>query len=747
MPQISISYFARILTLVMFRIQMRREVRFLPVFLLIVFSVSRSYAQKVNSGYQLHIHKATSPIHIDGVIDEQAWQEAEVATDFYMVLPMDTSYADVRTDVSMTYDDNNLYLIATCFHKLPGQYIVESLKRDFVFGNNDNFLVFIDPFDDQTNGFSFGANAAGAQWDGIMYEGSKVDLSWDNKWTSVVKSYDDRYIFEMAIPFKTIRYKKGITNWGINFSRLDLKTTEKSSWTPVPRQFPTAALAYTGTLVWDQPPPDAGSNISIIPYVLGGVSRDFESNSPKTYRKEIGGDAKIAITSSLNLDLTVNPDFSQVDVDDQVTNLDRFELFFPEKRQFFLENGDLFANFGYENIRPFFSRRIGLGVPIQFGARLSGKINKNWRIGAMDIQTDKVDSLGLPSQNFAVFAIQRKVFARSNIGFIFINKESLNYQASGDPDVPTYSGYNRNVGLEYNLASANNIWTGKALLFKSMSPDGGGRDITHAANLRYATRKWDISWRHEYVGRDYNAEVGYVPRNAYVRINPEVTRILFPNSKKILSHSVKAGTSTYFDESLKQTDYRALFTYLITFRSRSTLSGWASPNFVKLLNPFDPTNTGGDTLATGSRYHWFEYGADYISKPQSLFTFSASMQYGGYYNGQRFRLTTEAGYRFQPYVKLSLRSTYNDIVLPEPMKNAQLWLVGPRVDVTMTNKLFFTAFAQYNEQQDNFNLNTRFQWRYRPASDLFIVYTDNYIPGGMVKSRSLVLKLTYWWNI
>ena len=711
------------------------------------FSVLNVEGQKINGHYTLKMKKASSPLRVDGVIDEQAWLEAEVASDFYMVLPMDTSKAEVRTDVRMTYDDNNLYLVAECFHKLPGRYIVESLKRDFVFGNNDNFLVFIDPFDDQTNGFSFGANAAGAQWDGIMYEGSKVDLSWDNKWSSEVKTYDDRYIFEMAIPFKTIRYKKGITNWGINFSRLDLKTTEKSSWTPIPRQFPTASLAHTGTLAWDEPPPEAGANVSLIPYALSGVTRDFESNTPREFKHEFGGDAKIAVTSSLNLDLTVNPDFSQVDVDEQVTNLDRFELFFPEKRQFFLENGDLFANFGYENIRPFFSRRIGLGVPIQFGARLSGKLNQDWRIGAMDMQTGSVDSLGLPSQNFAVLAIQRRVFARSNIGLIFINKESLAYQPSDDPEVPVYSDYNRNIGLEYNLASADNTWTGKALVFKSMTPGAGNREITHAANLRYATRRWDISWRHEYVGEDYNAEVGYVPRYGYYRIYPEIQHTFFPRSMDILSHQFKVGNSVYFDQDFHQTDYRSMLTYLMTFRSRSTLSGWASPNYVKLLRPFDPTNTGGDSLATGTEYRWMEYGVEYISKPQSLFTFKTAVQFGGYFNGDRFRINGEVGYRFQPYVRLGVRATYDDIMLPEPMKSVDLWLVGPRIDVTMTNKLFFTAFAQYNEQQDNFNLNTRFQWRYRPASDFFIVYTDNYIPGSLVKNRSLVLKLTYWWNI
>lgn len=714
----------------------------------VYFIVLPVAGQKLNDAFRYQIKKATSPIEINGDLSESAWLDAQVATDFHMVLPMDTSYANVKTEVRMTYDDNQVYLSVVAFHAVGGRYVVESLKRDFSFSKNDNFLLFLDPFDDQTNGFSFGVNAAGAQWDGTMYEGSRIDLSWDNKWSSVVKNFDDRYVVEMAIPFKTIRYKKGIETWGINFSRLDVKTTEKSSWAPVPRQFPTASLAYTGILVWDQPPPEAGPNISLIPYVLGGLSKDFEKNTSTTNRGAVGGDAKIAITSSLNLDLTINPDFSQVDVDNQVTNLDRFELFFPEKRQFFLENGDLFANFGYENIRPFFSRRIGLGVPIQFGARLSGKINKNWRIGAMDIQTDEIDSIGgVPKQNFSVFSVQRKVFARSNIGFLFINKESLNYESSNDPDVTRYSQYNRNVGLEYNLASANNMWTGKAMFLKSFSPDGGNRDITHAANLKYATKHWNVLWKHEYVGKDYNAEVGYVPRHGYVRLAPTVSRLFFPKSKTILSHAIEASVSSYMSESFEQTDYQNTLGYGINFRKLNNVYGWINDTYVKLLFPFDPTNTGGDTLTTGTEYRWVDFGLEYNSKPQSLFTYSITTRFGGYYNGTRSSLATSLGYRFQPYVSLAINTTVNDIQLPEPYSSKTLWLVGPRLDVTMTNTLFFTAFAQYNQQRDNFNLNTRLQWRYRPASDLFIVYTDNYLPGSYVKNRSLVVKLTYWWNI
>jgi hypothetical protein len=376
-------------------------------------------AQKKNGAYRLHIQKATSLIKIDGIANDQPWDESEISSDFFMVLPMDTSKARVRTEVRMTYDERNIYLLATCYHAVPGPYYVESLRRDFAFGKNDNFLLFLDPFDDQTNGFSFGANAAGAQWDGTMFGGGSVDLNWDNKWISAVKNDSEKWVFEMAVPFTTIRYKKGIREWGINFSRLDLKTTEKSSWAPVPRQFPTASLAYTGVLVWDTPPPDQGANISVIPYALGGISKNYEGNHAATSQHKFGTDIKLGITSSLNLDLTINPDFSQVEVDRQVTNLDRFELFFPERRQFFLENGDLFANFGYASIRPFFSRRIGLGVPIHAGARLSGRLNKDWRIGLMDMQTAKVEERGLPSQNFAIVSLQRRIFSRSNISLPF----------------------------------------------------------------------------------------------------------------------------------------------------------------------------------------------------------------------------------------------------------------------------------------------------------------------------------------
>ncbi len=715
-------------------------------------------AQKKNEAFQLRIHRATSPIVIDGSAHEAAWQSAEVADSFWMVLPMDKDRAKVRTDVRMAYDDRQLYLSAICwFGDVPGPYMVESLKRDWSFNNNDNFIFFLDTFDDLTNGFTFGVTAAGAQWDGLIYEGSRANLSWDNKWTSAVKYYDDRYELELAIPFKSIRYKQGIKRWGVNFSRLDLKTTEKSSWTPIPRQFPTAALAMTGVLLWDEAPPSPGPNISLIPYAVGGVSSDYEKQTPTSYRRDIGLDGKVAISSALNLDLTVNPDFSQVDVDQQVTNLSRYELFFPEKRQFFLENGDQFTNFGYSTIRPFFSRRIGLnGVPIHFGSRLSGKLNQDWRLGVMEMKTGAQDQISSPPQNFAVFALQRRVFSRSNIGFLLVDKESSSDEFAAKA-VP--SSFNRNLGVEYNLASSDASWTGKLLYMRSfLSGDRSGGNV-YAGNVQYSSRRWQINGQMENVDPNYTAEVGYVPRIGYRRGLAGIRYTFLPKAGRILSHGPSLDTNNYLDWSGKLADYETTAGYTVTTRNQVVVGATVGASYVRLLSPFDPTNTGRPKLAAGSVNRWNFWTTRFDSKPQAIFRYGFSTLYGGYYaGGTRLSVSSTIRYRIQPYVSMTGTVTYNDIRMPQPWGNTNFWVVGPRVEVTLTNTLFFSTYIQYNEQGKNLNVNARVQWRYKPASDMFLVWTDNYTPNylqpgqnlpGMFteKNRALVLKWTYWWNL
>jgi hypothetical protein len=737
---------------------------------LLTFSL-HSQVQKKNENFKMYIKKSTGGIKIDGLLTEDAWKEAAQVSDFAMCTPFDTLCSPLRTDVRMTYDDKYIYIFAECFIKAQKSFVVESLKRDFNFGNNDNFLVFIDTFDDKTTGFSFGANAAGAQWDGQMSEGAKMNLNWDNKWESATTYNKTSWTFEAAIPFKSIRYKSNSTRWGINFSRLDTRAKEKSAWAPVPRQFPTASLAYAGVLQWDSPPPTPKTNVSIIPYVLSGVSANYENTSPVTYQNRIGGDIKVAVSSSLNLDMTINPDFSQVDVDRQQTNLDRFELFYPEKRQFFIENSDLFDGFGMDNLRPFFSRRIGLALntktgiyeqtPITYGARLSGKLTNDWRIGVLNVQSDRIEAKGVPTQNYSMVALQRKLFARSNLGVFMINKLSFI-----DTDLQKQNGfldYNRNIGMEYNLASANNFWTGKVFYYQGFGPANNSKDYAHAAALAYRDNNWIFSWKHQWVGENYNPEVGYVPRMNYFQATPEVGKIFYPKNKtsNLFYTQIRLNSLNYWNNSGGRTDNTTYLAFEGSMKDRSSFSAFLAYDYVKLLYDFDATRMGNTPLKKGTEHSWNSLNVLYQSSPIKLFTYTGSARFGGYYgNGSRFGFTGELGYRFQPIVSLSVALDYNDIkdvqvpitqsdnTIKNTIAQAQFWIIRPKIDFTFTNKLFFTTFFQINQQTKNINLNSRLQWRYKPASDLFIVYTDNYFPENFqIRNRAIVLKLNYWLNL
>lgn len=724
---------------------------------IILISIS-SFSQKINESFQFNIKKTDTKIKIDGVLDDEAWSKTDIAKDFWMMTPMDTSQSLTPTEVRLTYDDNFLYISAICHEKIKNKgFVVESLKRDFNFGNNDNFWFILEPFNDLTNGFVFGVNAAGAQFDGIISEGTNLNANWDNKWFSETKYLGDRWIFEAAIPFKTLRYKAGVTKWGMNFSRLDLKSGEKSTWARIPRQYFSITLAYTGTMNWETPPPTPKSNISIIPYALGGTSKNFQDGSATSIRKDVGLDAKIAVSSALNLDLTVNPDFSQVDVDKQVTNLSRFELFFPERRQFFLENADLFNNFGLSSIRPFFSRRIGLGVPINYGARLSGKINNNLRIGAMNIQTGTSDLDNRPGQNFSALVLQQKVFSRSNISMMLLNKQSLNYDEIINKG---YNQYNRNFGFEYNLASASNLWTGKAMYLKSYSPNTKSDDFVSAFNVYHNGLNFFGSIQYEYVGSNYNPEIGYVPRVGYHKIAMPLQYNFYPKQKEsIVQYHAPAFTSnTYWNTEKVLTDFQRQYYYLVTMKDRSSLTAYYETNYIKLPRPFDPTNKGSDDkLAVGSEHRFSSFNLNYLSTPRKRYTFGFTGSYGSYFgDGKLLSISSDFGYRFQPYVSLSANINYvdiSDVKIPvkdqaDKIVKSNFWLVSPKIDITFTNKLFWTTFIQYNEQVQNVNINSRVQWRYKPASDIFLVYTDNYIPGSLnIKNRAIVLKFTYWWNL
>lgn len=692
--------------------------------------------------YRINISHTDEPVKIDGILDEKIWQLSEVAKDFTRVTPTDTGFAIAQTSVVITYDDNNIYIGAVCYDPTPGKRVVESLRRDFEFNKNDNFRVHIDTYNNLINGFVFGVSAAGAQCDGVINNGTQSSFTWDIKWKSVVKSYDDRWVAEMAIPFRSIRYYGGVDEWGINFGRLDLKTNEKSAWAPVPRQFPHNSLPYAGTLVWDKPLDKAGIRLSLIPYATARVIKNTEAAEPASWKANAGMDAKVILSTSMNLDLTVNPDYSQVEEDRQQINLDRFELFYPERRQFFLENSDIFANLGNMRAQPFFSRRVGLNVPVNAGGRLTGRLGDRWRIGLMDLQTGEKDAT--PASNYAVAVLQREVFSRSSIVGFLVNKEVTGY------DENTFTGnmYNRVAGMEYNFANRDNRWTGKAFYHQSFYP---GSDMDAAAvsgNINYMSQHLRASMAQSWIGSDYIAEAGYVRRTGFYEISPQAGYLFYPSSNKVLiSHGPGMEFRILYDPKMQMTDRQTELSYQLDFTNKSQLELSLQEDYVRLDRPFDPTNTGGVMLDTGEDFNWTTSSLSYISDIRKSFNYALNGMYGGYYNGTRLNLSGEINYRVQPYGSVGLTMNYNNIILPLPYSSASLVLVGPSVDITFTDKLFFSTFVQYNNQIDNINMNMRFQWRFAPASDLFIVYTGNsYADTFLNKNRGLVVKVSYWFN-
>ncbi len=713
------------------------------IFFTILPSLLLGQSRGVNRDkYRIHITQTSEKMNIDGVLDEESWKTAERTGKFQRVTPTDTGYAIAQTEVMLTYDELNFYVGVICYDPKPGKRPVESLRRDYNFTKNDNFMVFLDTYNDQTNGFAFGISAAGAQTEGLQYDATKVLYSWDIKWTSTIKSFDDRWVAEFSIPFRSIRYLEGDTEWGINFGRLDLKNNEKSAWAPMPRQFNHCSLPYTGTLLWDKPMGKAGLRLSLIPYITGKATRDYDSGENARLSGNAGLDAKMILSSSLNLDLTVNPDYSQVEVDKQQANLDRFELFFPEKRQFFLENSDLFANLGTETVRPFFSRRIGLDNPVRAGARLSGQLGNDWRISLMDIQTGEKENIH--AANFLVAAIQRSVFSRSNISAFFINKQVMDVSSD-----TSFSGnrFNRVAGLEYNLASPDNRWTGKAFYHQSFQDGVSIKDAAMAANITFSSQYLTATLNQSVIGAGYIAETGYIRRRGYYELNPVFQYKFFPKSNIITSHGPGMKMDMFFSPSLSLTDRETQLLYSAEWKNKSVTSIDVKETFIQLQAPYDPTNTGGLQFNANEEFHWKEIGATYSSDPRKQFNVNLTSRYGGYYTGTRLALNGELNYRVQPYGSLSLVTTYNNISLPSPYKSAELLLIGPRLDFTFTDKLFFTSFIQYNNQVDNLNLNLRFQWRFAPVSDLFIVYTENSFPADYnIKNRGIVVKLSYWFN-
>ena len=399
--------------------------------------------------YQYHIKRTQETIQLDGQLDEGVWQRAQRAESFFYITPFDNEQVEQgdQTVVMMTYDDRNIYVAAICYGQQP--YLVTSLKRDDGgFWDGEAFMVSFDPGNERTNGYAFATNHAGVQFDNELSgnlgtrsggSGGGFNTAWNNIWHCETEIYEDYYTIEMAIPFNSLRYADSPI-WGVQFNRGITRTNSFHAWTPVPQQFFGPDLGYNASLVWDELPQKSQSNVSLIPYLLTSTFKDIENGAPADNNIDIGLDAKVALSSSLNLDLTINPDFSQVDVDRQVTNLTTVNIRFPEQRIFFVENSETFSDFGIPPMRTFFSRKIGLTdegetIPILYGARLTGNLTKDTRIGLMNLQTKSGEIE--PGNNYSALSVAHRVFGRSIVKGFFHNRVgSVSYTHLTLPTTP-----------------------------------------------------------------------------------------------------------------------------------------------------------------------------------------------------------------------------------------------------------------------------------------------------------------------
>ena len=748
---------------------MRNQAKLIVPVLIVFFTLQiqgQENSNVENNRLKYFTQRTNGKIVVDGQLNEDSWKDSPVLTGFWMSFPVDDKMADssAQTEVKITYDDQFLYIGAECFGN--DNYIIQTLKRDNKEQNEDAFGVVIDPVNERTNGFTFVVNPLGVQKEMLItgqtgrreiLEAGRtpagVNLAWDNKWFSEVTSYPDKWVVEIAIPFKSLRYDENKVVWGINFFRADAKSNSIHTWSKVPIEFNELDLGYTGELVWDTPPEKSKGNISVIPYVLGGTYRDFENKKPNQFDFQGGVDSKIALTAGLNFDLTVNPDFSQVEVDEQVTNLTLFDIRLPEKRLFFLENSDIFEDFGIPPMRPFFSRRIGLdeegnAIPIFFGARLSGNVNKDLRIGLMNMQTRQKNDFH--AQNYTAAAFHKQVFSRSVVkGYIH------NRQATGSDT----SNYNRNAGLEFLYRSPDGRFQSFLGYAKSFNPGIKSKNYFFNSGIGYDNRSVSVYTNFAGIGDNYVADMGYfrgqeyydAVRDTSVKIGmihwfTRGSYTYYPeNSSKIISHTPGFRIVRDLKSDLSAISVETELNYSVRFVNTSNLTAAFSMNNVNLLYPYTFT----DEVPLPAENYQYRFGEiTWFSDIRRRLSFNAGVLYGGFYNGTRYRYLLGVKYRAQPWGNFSFIFEQNMLDFPDPYGKAELLLITPRIDINFSKELFWTTFMQYDTQGDNFNINSRLQWRFQPMSDIYLVYTDNYsVDKRIPKNRALVLKVNYWLNL
>ena len=691
------------------------------------------------------------PPVIDGRVDDAVWQEVKPHTTFTQQDPIEGDPASERTEVRILVGRGTVYVGIICYDSDPSKIIVSQSRRDAALNETDAIILVFDTFNDSQNAFVFGTNPLGIEYDGqVSGEGqtggsnigggggtggsqrggiSAFNPNWDGDW-SVRSSITERgWEAELAIPLKTLRYSTGDNRtWGFNVMRNIRRKNEQVYLAPIPRGFDIYRVSLAAKLTGLDLP--GRRDLKLIPYALASANKDYTlaPNRQLDRKADAGLDVKWGVTPNMTFDFTVNTDFAQVEADEEQVNLTRFDLFFPEKRPFFLENASTFQFGNPQQIDLFFSRRIGLsglgssGVPLDIhaGTRLSGKVG-NWRVGFLDIQTGEAEDFNgrllAPANNFGVARLQREV-GRSSFGGIFVNRQATGSRAGSD-------NWNRAYGVDANIALTQNSRL-FAFVAGTTSPGRVGTDTAGRVFYDFRNNLWQLSAGYSQVGNNFNPEVGFLPRRGYRR--PELRAFMTYQPKRwkwIRRISPHASFDAFHD--IKNGDVQTSRAHLHFFEIQPA-NGGRFGNFVDVstdrpLVPYSVYNTGGKRVVIpAGKYTWQQFASEYFTNPSAVASVTIRHRIGGFYDGDfhgiEINSNLRVGSRFVGslgWTRQAVDLSYGDFTTD---------LIPVKASYAFTTLASVQALVQYNSQSSQFSSNIRLALLNRSGTGLFVVYND-----------------------
>ncbi len=696
----------------------------------------------------------TSEPVIDGnVLNDPAWANITPITGFWQIQPVAGQPASQKSAVYVGYTKTALHIGFVGFDDSPQDIISTDSRRDSSLDDTDSFRVLIDGMLDRQNGYVFGTNPAGIEFDGqVSREGAGqnirggdggFNLNWDASWTVKSAVSDIGWSAEMRIPFTSLRYTTAESQeWGFNFERGIRRNNEIAFWAPLSQDRNLYRVSEAGSIRGIQVPQQR--NLQFTPYVLGSMQRGGSLSGTES-NEEIGFDLKYSITPSLTLDATMNTDFAQVEVDEQQVNLDRFSLFFPEKRPFFLENAGQFAVGNPQEVELFFSRRIGIGraggqTPIDGGLRLSGKLGSTTNVGLLHMGSEAVSGVASDNQ-FTVARVNQELSNRSSLGFMVVNR-------NGDGSLSGNGGddENQTYAIDGQLGVGDNglilAWASK-----TQTPGLAGKDTAFAVNGEYDNSDWTTRVGYTEVGDAFNPEVGFLARRNYRKFSTTILRRIRPqNGGRIFELRPHISYRGYWDfDGFQETGFLHVDSIIEWTSGRELRSG---VNFTRegVKAPFDIVD--GVTIQPGT-YDHEEAIIQFLGNRSAPLNFGVDMTIGGRFGGDRVSIAPTMRYRIGEKFNSELSYNYNKFDLPVPGGDFTANLARLRLSYSFTPKMQVQTLLQYNEQNDRVSTNLRFSWLQSGNTGLYLVYNevDDRGFGALPRGREFIVKFSHLFNV